>query len=229
MATVAALIPARGGSKTIPRKNIVPVGGKPLIAWTIEAALGSKLLDRVYVSTDDEEIAAVARWHGAEVPFLRPDELAGDEAGSLGVALHALDWMAAHGGEPDYLLFLQPTSPLRTTEDIDAAIRVAEERSADAVIGVCEAAPHPWLARRISEESVVSDFFPLAEKPVRRQDYPPAYWINGAIYLNRAAVLRRARTFQPAETLAYVMPAERSLDIDTPLELRLVDLLLSHV
>src|SRR4051812_14473677 len=112
---VAALIPARGGSKTIPRKNIVSVGGKPLIAWTIGAALGSKLLDRVCVSTDDEEIAAVARQHGAEVPFMRPAELASDEAGSLGVALHALDWMAAHGGEPDYLLLLQPTSPLRTT------------------------------------------------------------------------------------------------------------------
>src|SRR4051794_40245817 len=113
MATVAALIPARGGSKSIPRKNIASVGGKPLIAWTIEAALGSKLLDRVYVSTDDEEIASVSRACGSEVPFMRPAELASDEAGSLGVALHALDWMAAHGGEPDYLLLLQPTSPLR--------------------------------------------------------------------------------------------------------------------
>lgn len=229
MAKVAALIPARGGSKSIPRKNIVPVGGKPLIAWTIEAALGSKLLDRVYVSTDDEEIATVARQHGAEVPFLRPAELASDEAGSLGVALHALDWMSAHGGEPDYLLLLQPTSPLRTTEDIDATIRLAEGRKARAVLGVCEASPHPWLARQISPEGFLSDFFALEEKPTRRQDYPPAYMVNGAIYLNRATSLRSARTFQPPDTLAYVMPQERSLDIDSPLELRLVDLLLSHV
>jgi CMP-N-acetylneuraminic acid synthetase len=229
MATVAALIPARGGSKSIPRKNIVPVGGKPLIAWTIEAALGSKLLDRVYVSTDDEEIASVSRAHGAEVPFMRPAELASDEAGSLGVALHALDWMSAHGGEPDYLLLLQPTSPLRTTEDIDGAIRLAEERHASAVLGVCEASPHPWLARQISAEGVLSDFFPLKEKPSRRQDYPPAYMINGALYLNRATSLRSTRTFQPPDAQAYVMPAERSLDIDTPMELRLVDLLLSHV
>lgn len=229
MATVAALIPARGGSKSIPRKNIVPVGGKPLIAWTIEAALGSKLLDRVYVSTDDEEIASVSRAHGAEVPFMRPAELASDEAGSLGVALHALDWMSAHGGEPDYLLLLQPTSPLRTTEDIDGAIRLAEEHDASAVLGVCEASPHPWLARQISAEGVLSDFFPLEKKPTRRQDYPPAYMINGALYLNRATSLRTGRTFQPPDARAYVMPAERSLDIDTPLELRLVDLLLSHV
>lgn len=229
MPTVAALIPARGGSKSIPRKNIVPVGGKPLIGWTIEAALGSKLLDHVYVSTDDEEIASVARRHGAEVPFMRPAELASDEAGSLGVALHALDWMAAHGGEPDYLLLLQPTSPLRATEDIDGAIRFATERNASAVLGVCEASPHPWLARQISPEGVLSDFFQLKEKPSRRQDYPPAYMINGAIYLNRVQSLRTARAFQPLDALAYVMPQERSLDIDSPLELRLVDLLLRHV
>ncbi|HSI10806.1 MAG TPA: acylneuraminate cytidylyltransferase family protein [Chthoniobacter sp.] len=226
---VQALIPARGGSKSIPRKNIVPVGGKPLIAWTIEAALSSKLLDRVCVSTDDEEIAAVARQYGAEVPFMRPAELASDEAGSLGVALHALDWMAAHDGEPDYLLLLQPTSPLRTTADIDGAIRLAEEHAASAVLGVCEASPHPWLARQISPEGVLGDFFPLKDKPRRRQDYPPAYMINGAVYLNLVTSLRAARTFQPPDARAYIMPAERSLDIDTPLELRLVDLLLSHV
>jgi CMP-N-acetylneuraminic acid synthetase len=229
MASVAALIPARGGSKSIPRKNIVRVGGKPLIAWTIEAALGSKLLDRVYVSTDDEEIARVAREHGAEVPFLRPAELASDEAGSLGVALHALDWMAVHGGEPDYLLLLQPTSPLRQTDDIDSAIRLAEDRGASAVLGVSEASPHPWLARQISAEGVLSDFFELQEKPVRRQDYPPAYMINGAIYLNRTTSLRTARTFQPPDALAYVMPPERALDIDLPWELKLMDLLLRHV
>jgi CMP-N-acetylneuraminic acid synthetase len=226
---VQALIPARGGSKSIPRKNIASVGGKPLIAWTIEAAVNSKLLNRIYVSTDDEEIAKIAREHGAEVPFLRPAELASDGAGSLGVALHALDWMAAHGNEPDYLLLLQPTSPLRTTDDINGAIGLAAEREASAVLGVCEASPHPWLARQISAEGVLSDFFHLQEKPTRRQDYPPAYMINGAIYLNRAASLRTTRTFQPPDALAYVMPPDRSLDIDSPSELRLVDLLLRHV
>ena len=229
MASVAALIPARGGSKSIPRKNIVPVGGKPLIAWTIAAALGSTLLDRIYVSTDDDEIAQVAREYGAEVPFMRPAELASDEAGSLGVALHALDWMGAHGGEPDYLLLLQPTSPLRTTGDIENAVRLAEERDASAVLGVCEASPHPWLARQISAQGVLSDFFPLKEKPTRRQDYPLAYMINGALYLNRVTSLRAARTFQPPDALAYVMPPERSLDIDLPWELKLMDLLLRHV
>jgi CMP-N-acetylneuraminic acid synthetase len=127
------------------------------------------------------------------------------------------------------LLYLQPTSPLRTSADIDGAIRLALDRQADAVLGVCEASPHPWLARKISGEGVLGDFFPLVEKPVRRQDYPPAYMINGALYLNRAASLRAARTFQPPGTLAYVMPPERSLDIDAPWEMRFVDFLLRDI
>src|ERR1700743_3832228 len=111
-----ALIPARGGSKGVPRKNIVPVAGKPLLAWTIEAARNSTRLDRIILSTDDEEIASVAREFGVEVPFMRPAELAKDSSGSLEVALHALDWAAREpGGEPEYLLILQPTSPLRSS------------------------------------------------------------------------------------------------------------------
>ena len=225
--SVIALIPARGGSKGIPRKNLAPLAGKPLIAWTIEAALGSKNVRRVIVSTDDPEIAKVARQHGAEVPFLRPPDLAADEAGALGVALHALDWLGENAGEePEYLLLLQPTSPLRMTADIDAAIDLARTRGADAVLGVCEAEPHPFLARRVDESGVLSDFIPLAEKPVRRQDFPEAYVLNGALYLNRSASLRASRTFQPPGALALVMPRERSLDIDTPLDLRLAEALL---
>jgi CMP-N-acetylneuraminic acid synthetase len=226
MATVAALIPARGGSKGIPRKNLAVVGGKPLIAWTIEAALRSSLLNGVYVSTDDEEIARVSREYGAKVPFLRPLELASDQAGSLGVAFHALDWMAAHGGEPDYLLLLQPTSPLRQTDDIDGAIRLAEEHRAAAVVGLSVAEPHPYYARRLSTDGIVSPFIALAEEPVRRQDYPPAYCINGALYLNTPASLRADGTFEPPGALGYLMPLERSLDIDTPWQLRLADLAL---
>ena len=221
------LVPARGGSKGIPRKNVLPVGGKPLIAWTIAAALATPGVSRVLVSTDDDEIAQVARAHGAEVPFLRPAELSTDTASSLDVALHALDWLEKEVSEtPDYLLFLQPTSPLRQTADIVAAMQLAVTQEADAVLGVCEAAPHPYLARCVSAEGVISDFLPISRKPATRQEYPPAYVINGALYLIRSATLRAERTFQPPGALACIMPVERSLDIDTPWEMRLADLLL---
>lgn len=221
---VAALIPARGGSKGIPRKNLALLAGQPLLAWTIDAALGSENLSRVLVSTDDVEIAEVARQHGAEVPFLRPPELAADESGALEVALHALDWIEqSTSGRPEYLLLLQPTSPLRTTADIDAAIDLARARSADAVLSVCEATPHPLLARRVDENGVLTDFIPVPEVSGRRQDFPPAYFLNGAIYLNRCASLRATRSFQPPGALALRMPPERSLDIDTLLDLRIAE------
>ncbi len=221
------LIPARGGSKGIPRKNLAVVAGKPLISWTIAAALASGKLDRVIVSTDDPEIADVARQYGANVPFLRPAEFSRDDSTALDVALHALGWIAEQWNErPDYLMLLQPTSPLRTGVDIEAAIQLATSRSADAVLGVCEAAPHPYLARRIALDGTMSDLFPHENRGGRRQDFPQAYVINGAIYLNRCESLQRERTFQPAGALAYVMPGERSLDIDTPWELRLADFLL---
>lgn len=224
---VVALITARSGSKSIPRKNVIPVGGKPLIAWTIAAALGSRNVSRVLVSTDDPEIAEVSRTHGAEVPFLRPAELAQDDSTSFDVAAHALRWLAEHDhAEPDYLLLLQPTSPLRAAEDIDGAIDLARERNADAVLAVCEASPHPYLARSVDERGVLSDFIHLAKKPSRRQEYPAAYMLNAAIYLNRPASLLASRSFQPPGALAYIMPQERSLDIDSPWELRIADLIL---
>ncbi len=227
--SVVALIPARGGSKGIPRKNLAPLAGKPLIAWTIEAALASKNLSRVIVSTDDAEIADAARQHGADVPFLRPPELAADESGALEVALHALDWLRENaGGEPEYLLLLQPTSPLRTTADIDAAIDLARARGADAVLGVCEAEPHPYLARRVDENGALSHFIPVPEASGPRQGFPPAYVLNGALYLNRSTSLRASRAFQPPGALALVMPRERSLDIDTPLDLRIAEALLNR-
>jgi CMP-N-acetylneuraminic acid synthetase len=225
--SVIALITARGGSKGIPRKNLAPVAGQPLIAWTIRAALGSQHVSRLLVSTDDPEIAEASRAHGAEVPFLRPAKFALDDSTSFDVAAHALRWLAENEKcEPDYLLLLQPTSPLRTAADIDGAIELARARSADAVLGVCEASPHPYLARRIQGDGVLTDFIPITNKPSRRQEYPPAYLLNAAIYLNRPASLLATRSFQPPGAIAYVMPQERSLDIDSPWELRIADLIL---
>ncbi|HET9913914.1 MAG TPA: acylneuraminate cytidylyltransferase family protein, partial [Anaerolineales bacterium] len=144
--TIIGLIPARGGSKTIPHKNIKPLVGKPLIAWTIEAAKKCRALSRVIVSTDDAQIAEVAQQWGAEVPFLRPAELAGDATSSLAVVLHLIQWLKKHDGAvPEYILLLQPTSPFRTTEDLDAAIELAETRKVNAVVSVCETDAHPFL------------------------------------------------------------------------------------
>ncbi len=226
---VIALISARGGSKGIPRKNVLPVAGKPLIAWTIEAALGSRKLSRLLVSTDDPEIAEVARAHGAEVPFLRPAELARDESLVIDAVEHALRWLEKSEGQlPEYVLLLQPTSPLRTSADIDGAIDLAYSRDADAVLGVCEASPHPYLVRKIDRDGTLGDFFDVPTKPLRRQEYPPAYMLNGAIFVNRVQSLLATRSFQPPGALAYVMPVERSCDIDAPLDLQIAELLLKN-
>ena len=140
---VLALITARGGSKTIPRKNLAPLAGKPLIAWTLDVVCGCSGLDRVVVSADDEEIAAVARQHGAETPFLRPPDLARDESTSMEAVLHALHWLDEHEGyRPHYVMLLQPTSPFRASEDIQKAIALAREKSADSVVSVCSVHHH---------------------------------------------------------------------------------------
>ena len=186
----------------------------------------SKSFSRVIVSTDDEEIAAVARHSGAEVPFLRPAALAQDQSPAFELAIHALDWLREDGGEPDYVFLLQPTSPLRTADDIRAAIDFATSRKADAVIGVTEASPHPYLARTMSAEGVLGYLIEVHPKPTSRHDYPAAWLINGAVYLTSVESLRRTRTFQPPGALGFAMPPERSLDIDTPWELHLADLIL---
>jgi CMP-N,N'-diacetyllegionaminic acid synthase len=222
-----ALIPARGGSKGVPRKNIARVGGKPLIAWTIESALKADCIERVIVSTDDEEIAQVARHLGAEVPFLRPAELARDDTPGIDPLLHAVEWLAAHENYlPEWVMLLQPTSPLRTSGDITAAFALARDRQADAVVSITSASVHPFWTKKIDETGRLSDFVASNESETRRQDLPPAYSPNGAIYLIRRESLLAARNFFGNQTYAYVMPQERSLDLDTAWDLHLADLIL---
>lgn len=228
------LITARGGSKGIPRKNVLPLAGKPVIGWTIEAALASDKLTRVAVSTDDDEIAEISRWEGAEVPFLRPARLGRDDTAHMDVVIHALDWLARHERfVPNYLMLLQPTSPLRTASDIDGAVALAVERDADSLISVCETHQHPHLVRKISEDGTLVDFVSGAPEAGsserRRQDLPPAYFENGAIYLTKTKILLDERTFCPRNTIPYVMPAERSLQLDDAWDLRLVELTIQEL
>lgn len=218
---ILALVPARGGSKGIPRKNIRTMAGKPLIAWTIEAALRSSHIQSVVVSTEDEEIARVAQECGAEVPFRRPAELARDETPGIDPVLDALDRLP----DVDAVLLLQPTSPLRTTEDIDRCIGMAQERNAESCVSVSRVDEHPSWMYRLDD---AGHLLPLLEGPrvARRQDLAPLYAVNGALYLARAESIRRTRSFVTAETVGYVMPRERAVDIDTMLDWQLAELLL---
>ena len=224
---ILGLITARGGSKGIPRKNLADLAGKPLIAWTIEAALESHKLGRVIVSTDDEEIAQVARAWGAEVPFMRPPELAGDRSSHVSVIVHAVRWLeTTESAHLDHVMLLQPTSPLRSVEDIDAAIDLAIEKDADSVVSVCPVREHPYLCKQIASDGRLLDFTLKSEGYIPRQVLPPVYSLNGAIYLVRCSVLLEQNIVYTDRTFAFVMPLERSLDVDTPWDLHLANLIL---
>jgi CMP-N-acetylneuraminic acid synthetase len=228
---ILAVIPARGGSKGVVRKNIRPVCGKPLIAYTIETALAARhLLHRTIVSTDDSEIAAIARDRGADVPFLRPAELAGDKVPTLPVLQHAVSFIEVQDDiKLDWVLLLQPTAPLRVVEDIEASVNLALRNNCDAVISVVQVfAEHPILMKRIEDNRLLP--YCIEEKEgTRRQDYqPPAYMRNGAIYLTRRDVLMDKDSIWGQVMRPYVMPLERSVSIDSELELKLVELLIEQ-
>lgn len=217
---ILGLIPARGGSKGIPRKNVLPIAGKPLIAWTIEAALAAGTIDRVVVSTDDTEIAVIAAAHGADVPFLRPAELARDETPGIDPVLHALDVLP----EYDTVVLLQPTSPLRTSGDIVAAVALSDGGSAGNVISVSEAAHVGWTFAM--DAAGVLDVG-ARDVAMRRQDMARQFVLNGAIYVAATTRLRAARSFLVPGAVGYPMPAERSVDIDTILDWRVAEMLLN--
>jgi len=228
---ILAIIPARGGSKGVPRKNIRFLCGKPVIAWTIEAALETgDLLHRVIVSTDDEEIAGVAHACGAEVPFLRPAEMASDSAPTLPTLQHAVDFVERQDGvKMDWVLTLQPTAPFRTAQDIAEGIRLAREGGCDSVISVTQVfAEHPILLKKIVDNRLAP--YCIEEKEgTRRQDYdPPAYIRNGAIYFTRRDVLMEQNSVWGEVIRPYVMPEERSLDIDSELDFKLIEIVMAE-
>lgn len=219
-----AVITARGGSKGITRKNLQPLCGRPLLTYTIDAARGSKLLNRCIVSTDDEEIAACARAAGADAPFLRPRELATDDALALAVLAHAIWWLREEEGtEYDYAMMLQPTSPLRTAADIDACITIAEQTGADSVFSMVEL---PDFAPEKLKTIRNGQIFPLlAEEKGQstpRHRGPAVYKRNCAIYLTRTRLILQGDQFGQT-SMAYVMPRERSVDINDPTDLALAE------
>ncbi len=226
---ILAIITARGGSKGIPQKNTRELLGKPLIAYSIQAALQSRTLNKIIVSTDNETIAHISKKYGAEVPFLRPKHLATDTATSLSVLQHAVSYLAEKEGYlADIIVCLQPTSPLRSAGDIDQAVTLCMNTGADSVVSLCKVEHHPYWMKKVVEGRV----YPLMEvddeEYPRRQDLSPAYQLNGAIYVTRRKVLMEEERVLGEHTLAYTMPQERSLDIDTPIDLKLAELIMKE-
>lgn len=226
---VLALIPARGGSKGVARKNIRTVCGRPLIEYTIATALSARhLFHRVLVSTEDPEIADISRRAGAEVPFVRPPELATDTARSVEVAQHATRFVEQQDGvKMDWIMLLQPTEPLRTADDLAEALKIARTEKCDSVISVVQVfAVHPMLMKRI-ENNRLRPWCVDEPEGTRRQDYkPPAYMRNGAIYLTRRDVLMESQSIRGDQSCPYVMPPERSVGVDSELDLAMVEFLL---
>lgn len=230
---ILGLITARGGSKGIPGKNIIPIAGKPLLAYTCEAALGSRHLSRTLLSTDDLAIAQVGRACGIEVPFMRPEELSRDDTPSLPVAQHAVKWLAEHENwHADILVLLQPTSPLRQSRHIDEAVEVLLDSDADSVVSVVEV-PHNFSPYKVlrCENGRLSDFWDGPENlaRTRRQNLPKLFARNGpALLITRAEVLMDKNSFYGDFTAPYEMTSRDSLDIDSHDELELAELLLRH-
>ena len=226
MSRFLGLIPARGGSKGIPHKNLVPLAGKPLIQYTIDAALNCRSLDRVILSTDDEKIAEYGLHAGVEVPFMRPAELATDEASTRVVQRHALQWCKADEGElPEALVTLQATSPLRTTQHIDEAVQRFQKEKADSVLGVTPVQDHPYEVVGFSKGGMIR----AMERPahvVRRQQYPLFYKINGAIYITRSSILIAQDAGYGERVFEYEMDWDESVDIDSFNDLQVADTML---
>ncbi len=234
---ILGIIPARGGSKGVPRKNIRPLLGKPLIAWAIDEAKCSTLLTRTIVSTDDEEIAEVARSSGAEVPFLRPQGIAGDLSTDVEFIAHALDWLKAHEGyEPQIVLRLPPTSPLRTAVHIDEGIRkLLDHPEADAVRPICEAPKHPYKLWRVPESGAyLEPFLPASltgfvePHNLPRQLFPKAYIHTGAMDVIRTRTIREQQSTSGKKLAYFFMNPEDSINIDHEIDFAVAEAFLKR-
>ena len=225
---ILALITARGGSKRLPQKNIRPLGGRPLIVWSIEVAKGIPEICDILVSTDDNAIAEVARSAGAFVPWLRPAELATDSASSVDACVHALDSYERDHGKVDGLLLLQPTSPFRSRETVLRGIEIFRGHQYRPVLGVSPAGAHPMWCFRLEGETM-RPFIEGAGLHLRSQDLPPAYVINGALYLIAPDDLRQRRCFYDVDVLPLkIEQPEESIDIDTEWDWKMAESVLAN-
>jgi CMP-N,N'-diacetyllegionaminic acid synthase len=220
---VTALIPARGGSKRLPGKNIKILGGKPLIAWTIETAKASKYIDKIVVSTDDIEIKQISEKFGAEVPFIRPDYLSHDTATSFDVVKHAIEFLGV--GQPNHLIvLLQPTSPLRTIAELDQSLEFFIKKAADGVVSVSETEHSPLWSNILPENLSMANFIRAEVQGKRSQDLPKFYRLNGSIYIYKTeTLLEKGQLFYDENIYGFETPQETSIDIDTELDYQIAE------
>jgi len=221
---ILGLIPARGGSKGLPRKNIINLAGKPLIAWTIEEAKKSKYIDKLILSSEDDEIIRIAKEYGCEVPFKRPVELARDNTPAIEPVLHAIKKLSNY----NYVVLLQPTSPLRTVEDIDGCIEKCIYNKVNACVSVAEPDKSPYWMYSLDDKDQMVPLLDTEEKFTYRQEIPKAYVLNGAIYIAKTIYLLKNKTFVSEDTIAFIMPKERSIDIDSGLDYKLAEILIKN-
>lgn len=218
-----SIIPARGGSKGVPRKNIKLFAGKPLIAHTIEEALKSKYLDTVIVSTEDQEVENISKEYGAKV-VKRPNILAKDNSPTIDAIFHVLEFLKIQNEEQTVVVLLQPTSPLRNFQDIDNAINLFLTNECESVISVCESEHPPYWAYKI-DHNYLNPILDSRYLKMRRQDLPKSYMPNGAIYVSAVKFLQEYRNFNSSKTLPYIMPSIRSIDIDNILDFNFAEFL----
>jgi len=221
--SILAVIPARGGSKGLPRKNIRILAGKPLIAWTIEEAKKSKYIDRLILSSEDAEIISVAQQWGCDAPFVRPQELATDETPGVEPILHAIDALSE---KYDYVVMLQPTSPLRIAEDIDGCIEMCVNSTAPVCVSMTKPEKSPEWMYRVADTGSTVPVTNLGYTSSRRQELQSYFVLSGAVYVAETAWLKQHRTFISEEMIAFRMPPDRSKDVDTDLDLEFCEFLL---
>ncbi len=222
---IIAIVPARGGSKGLPKKNILEINGKPLIAWTIGSALQSKLIDKVFVSTDSEEIALMAEKYGTKVPFLRPDEFAKDSSPSSEAILHAIESFRNNNEIFDYIALLEPTSPLRKKNDIDLAIKkLLDNEKVDSLVSVGEVhTEHPMIIKKMDSEGFVSPYVDNIKSIYQRQQADKAYFPYGVIYLSKIDSYEKHKTFYLKKTLSYEIERWQNYEIDDKIDFIIVE------
>jgi N-acylneuraminate cytidylyltransferase len=223
---ILTIIPARGGSKGIPEKNTKLLAGKPLIAYSIEAAIKSEYINRVVVSTDDDEIAQISKKYGAEV-IKRPSELAQDDSSTIDAVIHVLNTLENEGYSADIVVLLQPTSPLRTQEDVDSAINlfIKNMDKCDSLVSVCEFDHSPYWSLKVEGDYLKPNFGEEYFK-MRRQDLPKLYMPNGSIFISKKKSLLNSKSFYNGNKIPYFMKTEESIDIDTIIDFKLAELIL---
>ena len=224
---ILAIIPARGGSKGIPKKNIKNLAGKPLIYYTINSATKSNVFDKIIVSTDSKEIAEISRKYGVEVPFIRPKELSTDKADGMDVIIHAIKFLEEKGEFFDYIMKLQPTSPLRNEKDIIDALNLATEKNANSIISVSECKRHPLWSNILNKNREMKSFIKEDIRKKNRQDLPKYYELNGMIFLAKTKKLLETKDWFMDESFALIIDKNRAIDIDDIVDFKLAEILIN--